>query len=160
MIMNYLQSCREVAEEITEYHDGKIFLGQIELISRWKVLLFSASYCESDVMNGGFFQFFHNPTGVLAPEAREGFLDLGLNECASVLTNAMEVFGPVYPRNQEQRVLFLDSLPYPKYIPLEDEDFEQDERLDLLDNLSDQFANLVYGGKFDRAAETYYEMKR
>jgi hypothetical protein len=40
--------------------------------------LLSAHWCYSEVCNGGFHQFFYNPTGVLAPEAVTGFRAIGM----------------------------------------------------------------------------------
>jgi hypothetical protein len=40
-------------------------------------LLYAAHFCQSEVCNGGFFQFFFNSTGILAPEAVNGFRAIG-----------------------------------------------------------------------------------
>ncbi len=48
-------------------------------------LLIATDYGKSDIENGGFHQFFSNPTGVLAPEMIEWFERAGLAESASVL---------------------------------------------------------------------------
>jgi hypothetical protein len=65
--------------------------------------LFAAHWCQSEVHNGGFYQFFSNPTGVLAPEALAGFRAIGLQEWAAALEAAMRFFGDPYPRDQEGR---------------------------------------------------------
>jgi len=39
--------------------------------------LYSAYFCQFEVCNGGFSQFFSNSTGVLAPEAVEAFKAIG-----------------------------------------------------------------------------------
>lgn len=66
--------------------------------------LFAARWCEAEVCNGGFHQFFTNPTGVLAPEAARGFRAIGLVKCAAIVEQAMTFFGPVYPRDQDKRL--------------------------------------------------------
>jgi len=65
--------------------------------------LFAAHWCQSEVCNGGFEQFFYNPTGVLAPEALEAFRLIGLREWAECLEEAMRFFGDPYPRDNEAR---------------------------------------------------------
>jgi hypothetical protein len=55
------------------------------------------------VRNGGFHQFFTNPTGVLAPEALDGFATLGRMDLATLLRSAMSFFGRDYPRDQGVR---------------------------------------------------------
>lgn len=80
-------------------------LGAVPLKAR---LLYAAHWCQSEVSNGGFFQFFYNTTGILAPEAQKGFRAVGLRECADSLADAMRYFGSRYPRGRELR---LDKLP-------------------------------------------------
>src|ERR1700679_2026989 len=52
-------------------------------------LLYAAHFCQSEVCNGGFTQFFWNGTGVLAPEAVEGFVAIGQVNVADVVKGAM-----------------------------------------------------------------------
>jgi len=66
--------------------------------------LFAAHWCQSEVCNGGLHQFFGNSTGILAPEAREGFRAIGIAEWADILDEAMQFFGDPYPRQQEDRL--------------------------------------------------------
>ena len=73
--------------------------------------LFAAHFCESEVSNGGLHQFFSNPTGVLAPEAEEAFRRLGLTDAAAILAEAMSFFGHPYPREQDDRLARLQSVP-------------------------------------------------
>jgi Domain of unknown function (DUF4375) len=73
--------------------------------------LFAAHLCEAEVANGGLFQFFTNATGVLAPEALEAYQHLRLADLAEVLLEAMAVFGPSYPRRQEERQARLIRIP-------------------------------------------------
>ena len=74
-------------------------------------LLFAANFCQSEVRNGGFHQFFSNPTGVLAPEAAAGFHAMGLAQAGAVLEEAMAFFGSEYPRDLEKRSSALDAMP-------------------------------------------------
>lgn len=69
--------------------------------------LYAAHWCQSEVRNGGFHQFFSNTTGLLAPEALEGFRAIGLVEWAEILAKAMAHFGTPYPRDRYDRLKFL-----------------------------------------------------
>lgn len=72
--------------------------------------LLTLHWCQSEVCNGGFHQFFMNPTGVLAPEATRGFREIGMPSVADIVERAMAVFGSPYPREQEPRREFLLGL--------------------------------------------------
>jgi hypothetical protein len=69
--------------------------------------LYAAHWCQSEVRNGGFHQFFSNTTGLLAPEALEAFRAIGAVEWAEILAEAMKYFGTPYPRNRDEREEFL-----------------------------------------------------
>jgi hypothetical protein len=66
--------------------------------------LFAAVWCSSEIENGGFHQFFYNSTGILAPEAVDGFGAIGLKGCARPLCRAMRFFGESYPRDRARRL--------------------------------------------------------
>ena len=73
--------------------------------------LYAAHYCQAEVCNGGFHQFFSNPTGMLAPEAREAFQAMGLTEWARLLEEAMAFFPDPYPRvHQDRKDYLLESI--------------------------------------------------
>lgn len=76
----------------------------------------------SEVSNGGFLQFFDNPTGVLAPEAVQGFHRMGISELATLLDRAMKIVGHnEYPREQEARNLISLKLPVTTFKDIERE---------------------------------------
>lgn len=70
---------------------------------RSAVLLYAAHFCHSEVHNGGFLQFFWNNTGVLAPEAIEGYRAIGVPSMGEALTNAVRLLGSPYPRARDER---------------------------------------------------------
>jgi hypothetical protein len=57
----------------------------------------------SEVHNGGFLQLFWNNTGVLVPEAIEGFNTIGMMRTAALLTKAALLLGSPYPRERDDR---------------------------------------------------------
>ena len=71
--------------------------------------LLAVRWCESEVCNGGFHQFFTNPTGVLAPEATRGFRAINLPAIAEIVEKAMALFGTPYPRERQERRQFLSK---------------------------------------------------
>jgi hypothetical protein len=96
------------------WHSISIYDGPDDFIQQFRAVrpeaghLFAAHWCQSEVRNGGLHQFFSNSTGVLAPEALEGFRAIGLRKWASILKEAMRFFGTLYPRDRVER---LERLP-------------------------------------------------
>lgn len=98
-----------------------LFLDQFKRVPRQLGDLFAAHWCQSEVRNGGFHQFFRNPTGVLAPEALAGFRAIGMLDAAAALDEAMRVLGTPWPRAQGERQRML---PSPRHFrPLDDRFF-------------------------------------
>ena len=54
--------------------------------------VFAVSWLDAEVNNGGFHQFFFNPTGALASEALGGARLMGLREHAAVIEEAYSLF--------------------------------------------------------------------
>ncbi len=79
------------------------FRASIRLIPRPILLLYAAHFCLSEVRNGGFFQFFWNSTGLIAPEAVEGFHAIGMTKLASVVETAAAPLGLPFPRDRDGR---------------------------------------------------------
>jgi hypothetical protein len=73
-------------------------------------VLFAAHWLHSEVCNGGFHQFFFNPTGVLAPEAHAAFCALQLSDVVPIIEEAITFFGFPYPREREERCVILDTV--------------------------------------------------
>ena len=95
-------------------YDGPIvFLDGFEKLPVTARHLFAVWRCDSEVCNGGFHQFFSNSTGVLAPEALEGFQAAGLDECAKLAEAAIGKFGHPFPRDREARRAALRSIQLP-----------------------------------------------
>lgn len=67
------------------------------------LVLFAAHFCLSEVWNGGLLQFFFNSTGILAPEAIEGFQAIGMANIASRLAAAAAPLGGIFPRDRGAR---------------------------------------------------------
>jgi len=123
-------------EKVSIYGAPELFLHQFSKLTEPQQHLFASHWCQSEVRNGGFQQFFSNATGILAPEAVEGFRAIGLEECASMLEEAMRYFGSPYPRERETRVEKLqDDDPFTKF--------------------DDRFFDAIHNDGYDRAADDY-----
>lgn len=131
--------------DVIDFYEGpEVFLKTYNSVPRGSGLIFAAHYCQWDVCSGGFEQFFWNPTGVLAPEAVEGFREIGLPQAAAVTEAAMELLGPSYPRDRGKRKSRLAQLPQGAF--------------DVLDETFFASIKLESGG-FRAAASRYVEWK-
>lgn len=106
--------------------------------------LLAAHWCQSEVCNGGFHQFFSNPTGVLAPEAAQGFRAIGLPAVGEIVTKAIAKFGAPYPRERERRQAFLRAIPG-----------EARAGWDIFMVLDDAFYDAIGEDTFGKAADLY-----
>lgn len=98
-------------ETIDIYHGPEVFRHSFESAPRASGLMFAAHFCQSEICNGGFSQFFWNSTGILAPEAVEGFREIGQVEIAALVESAMNLVGTPYPRDRQERQERLSQVP-------------------------------------------------
>ncbi len=140
----YWQMIEPFWEFISIYEGPKTFLNQFRKVKPRVGHLFAAHWLYSEVCNGGFHQFFSNPTGVLAPEAAEGFRAIGLEDCAAVIEESIGFFGSSYRREQEKRNEILDSVSG-----------STREEGDPFVRLDERFYKLVEGDRFFKAADEY-----
>jgi hypothetical protein len=108
--------------------------------------LYAAHWCQSEVRNGGFHQFFSNTTGLLAPEALDSFKAIGATVWAELLAQAMKHFGTPYPRSRDLRE---ELLPMRQRGPREawDPFYKLDERFFEWTDNWEGTAN-AYAGRF------------
>jgi hypothetical protein len=114
--------------------------------------LFATHWLVSEVCNGGFAQFFYNSTGIVAPEAVEGFRAMRCNGLADIVEKAMREFPSPYPREREVRIRHLaangmSTSPWDGSLFL-----DQDER--FYEALGSSFSD---GDVFTHAANAYAE---
>ena len=106
----YWELVEPVWDTINIYDGPEIFLRTYGEAPRNSALLFAAHFCQSEICNGGFAQFFSNSTGVLAPEALEGFRAIGQSEVARTIEEAMRTLGATYIRDRKARQEVLKAL--------------------------------------------------
>lgn len=110
MESEYWRRIEEFWEEINIYDGAEVFLATYRSVPFEAGLLFAAQFCQSEVCNGGFKQFFFNSTGVLAPEAVAGFRAIGQHQTGEVVGGAMKLLGSPYPRDRADRQARLVNL--------------------------------------------------
>jgi hypothetical protein len=83
------------------------FLAECRRVPAPVLHIYAGHWCQSEVDNGGFHQFFFNTTGLLAPEAAQGFRAIGLLDWSAIVSDAMNFFGDAYPRERSIRLNLL-----------------------------------------------------
>lgn len=107
----YWSLIEPICDLLDIYEGPDVFLDSYAKAPRAARLLYAAHFCQSEICNGGFHQFFNNSTGVLAPEALEGFRVIGQNEVAAIVKEAMSILGQDYIRERKARQQLLNALP-------------------------------------------------
>jgi hypothetical protein len=91
-------------DRLGQFYNGREnWLRSIDGVPRPSVYLFSVHWLHLEVYNGGFWQFFFNSTGVMAPEAKQGFAAIGMKAVAEVVSQAMERVANPYPFDRSER---------------------------------------------------------
>lgn len=96
--------------EIVTHEGERAYLDSIDRFPRPLVLLFAISLAESEINNGGFSQFFYNSSGIVAPEAIEGFKAIGMVKTAALIEEALLLFETPFPRDDWARRAALESI--------------------------------------------------
>jgi hypothetical protein len=153
-------------ERINTSESPEKFETSIKEIGRPIVLLYAADICSAEVHNGGFLQLFYNPSGIVVPEAIEGFVSIGMPKTAALIESTSRLLGNPYPRDRDERwdALIeasnrspqeLDTI-FKKYSNFYQCFLEATEPLNL-DSASREFWKLAAeeNGGFDNAADLY-----
>jgi hypothetical protein len=106
---SYWNHIEEAFERVSIYDGEEAWLSGLKAYPEYIQELLAAHWTMSEVLNGGLGQYFQNSTGVVAPEAIEGFTRIGQLEVANILKAAMAYFGTEYPRDREIRGKLLGS---------------------------------------------------
>jgi Domain of unknown function (DUF4375) len=90
-------------EKVDIYTTPENYLASIAALSQPLVNVYAAHFCLSEIHNGGLLQFFWNNTGVLEPEAVEGFKAVGMPKLAALVSETAALLGDTYPRDRDDR---------------------------------------------------------
>jgi len=99
----YYEWLRPLLRRIPFSKTPQEYLDSIADVPRPELAIFAAHCCDSEIGNGGFLQLFYNATGIVVPEAYEGYIALGKPELAMIVQRAAKLLGEPYPREQEER---------------------------------------------------------
>ncbi len=116
----YADKVNPVWEAISIYDGPDIFLRQFSAVPAGVGHLFASHWCQAEVRNGGFSQFFSNSTGILAPEAHAGFLAIGMPKAAEMVARAMAVYPTPYPRERYDRAMAGERIDWKRFDQLDD----------------------------------------
>jgi Domain of unknown function (DUF4375) len=89
----YSSKIQPLFQKVKIHGDVQSFLASIKDLHRPSLLLYAAHFCLCEVHNGGFLQLFWNSTGVLFPEAVEGYRTLGMPKLAATFASAAALLG-------------------------------------------------------------------
>ena len=86
------------------FYDGRdAWLESISDIPTKAVHLFCVHWLHLEVYNGGFWQYFYNSSATMAPEARDGFVAIGMDDVAIIVQDAMARLGNPFPFEKSVR---------------------------------------------------------
>ncbi len=134
-----------VWDEINIYVVADVFLSTYSS-AKWPAgQLYAAHFAQSEICNGGFHQLFWNSTGILSPEAAQGFELIRMPQTANLVTSAMEAVGSPFPRERSERQKALERVSK-----------------DRLDRLDQQFCKNIdtENGGFEAAADAFVNKQR
>ncbi|MFK7821030.1 MAG: DUF4375 domain-containing protein [Planctomycetaceae bacterium] len=120
----------------------------LSAIPRDVQLLAGMCYGKSDIENGGLHQLFANGTGAMAPEMKQWCERAGFQKTANILAEAIAVFGPEFPRSQNQRDAFLRNYSEQAHTRGERDSWNPFRAMDERFYAS-------FDGKFDAAADQW-----
>ena len=106
----FLTVIRPHWERISIYDGEEAFRREFDSTESRARHLFAGHWCQYEICNGGFDQFFANSTGILAPEASQAFDVIGMHQAAEVVRDGIALFGSVYPRDRQLRLEALRAI--------------------------------------------------
>jgi XTP/dITP diphosphohydrolase len=134
-----------VWDEINIYESADVFLSTYSSVEPPAGQLYAAHFAQSEICNGGFRQLFWNSTGVLSPEAAQGFELIRMPQTANLVISAMEIVGSPFPRDRDERQKALERV--------------SKDRLDQLDKQFFKDIETENGG-FEAAANAFVNKQR
>jgi len=85
------------------YNGPKAWAESLADMPQSAIHLYAVHWAHHEIATGGFWQLFYNSAGVLAPEARDGFRAIGMDEVAALIQSAMDQVASPYPLIRDER---------------------------------------------------------
>ena len=120
----YWKLMEPVWDDVVSLDTPDRYLATIKRVGRPVSQLCAANLAQAEICNGGFHQFFWNSSGMLCPEAIEGFIAIGMPECAKLIGQAAFLLGEPFPRDREQRQFKLEKASRKHFDGLENQFFK------------------------------------
>jgi hypothetical protein len=95
-----------------ETNSYETFQKDIARFTKEQVFIAAIQFYDSEVNNGGHFQFFINSTGIYWEEAIAGLQAIGATILADNLKKACDRFSPHPPFDREERIKTVEALHY------------------------------------------------
>jgi hypothetical protein len=89
--------------DVVDFSDAESFTASVQPFTQPVVQLFACHLALAEVYNGGFLQLFWTGTGILVPEAVDGFRMLDMPQLAGTVHTAATLLGTPYPRDRDDR---------------------------------------------------------
>ncbi|HVZ81421.1 MAG TPA: DUF4375 domain-containing protein [bacterium] len=77
-------------KRVSIYKGAKVYREQADKVSEIERNLFAARWLEAEVKNGGFGQFYSNPTGVVVHDAIKGYETIGMKKTSILIASTKE----------------------------------------------------------------------
>jgi len=100
---SYWELLEPIFESINIYEGPEAYAASIAELPRRCVMLYAMHMSLAEIYNGEFLQLFWNNTGIVVPDAVEGFALIEMPKASALLTRAAGLLGDSYPLNREDR---------------------------------------------------------
>ncbi|MDE6471372.1 MAG: DMP19 family protein [Eubacterium sp.] len=84
----------------------------MENINEYERIFYIAQELEGEVNNGGFAQYFYNPSGNFASETVNAFTQIGALKTAEICKKAISAFKMELPADRAEREELLDNMDW------------------------------------------------
>ncbi len=123
--------------EITDWSTWHQWMSSTHELSRHAQMSYRITSLHTQVLNGGFIQYFDNKYGIFAYETLEDLIEIGAEKTWKILSKALSIINP----NDHTSERYFDFIYFQQYNDIWESLSEQFQRLD----------NTYYD--FDNAAE-------
>jgi len=96
--------------EVRTYEGEKAYNEDLDQFSLPQRYIFAIQCYMAEVNNGGHWQFYYNSSGIVYPDALQGFLEIGHQQAYDILNETIALAGGKIPLDRSRRIRQLDRL--------------------------------------------------